>query len=167
MGSKNRYLISFRFFLLYVIGPYVRHEFKGNIMRRVFLSFTYEDRSQVQGFKLLRWNKNVEVDFFDSSLLSPVQSRDPDYIKRCIRDHMSETSVTIVLISEKTHLSNWVNWEIEESIRQNKGILGIRLKDQNDVRIPSSMYINTVLVGNWNPDSFNDWIEQAAQKVGR
>ena len=32
--------------------------------RKIFLSFAFEDRLQVQGFRLLRWNNNVEVDFF-------------------------------------------------------------------------------------------------------
>ena len=136
-------------------------------MRRLFLSFAYEDLDKVNGFRLLQWNKNVEFDFFDSSLLTPVQSRNPGYIKHSIRDRMEGTSVTVVLIGSTTHSSNWVNWEIEESIRQQKGILGIRLKGQENAKIPPSMYVDTVLVGNWEPNNFENWIEQATAKVDR
>ena len=132
--------------------------------RRIFLSFAYEDKNQVQGFKLLRWNNNVEVDFFDSSLLSPVDSQNTEYIKRCILAKLNNTSVTVVLIGQTTHRSNWVAWEIEQSIKKGNGILGIRLKGQENAAVPSAMHnVAHARVGNWNPDSFTAWIEEAAK----
>lgn len=135
--------------------------------RRIFLSFAYEDRSQAQGFKLLRWNQNVEIDFFDSSLLSPVNSQNVDYIKRQILDRLSNTSVTVVLIGTTTHKSNWVAWEVEQSIKRGNGILGIRLKGHDNATVPAAMHVDHARVGSWQPASFQDWIEQAARLAGR
>lgn len=135
--------------------------------RRIFLSFAYEDRNQVNGFKLLRWNEQVDVEFFDSSLLSPVQSSDPNYIARVILERMQNTTVTVVLIGPTTHQSSWVNWEIEQTLKAGKGVLGIRLKDQDSARMPSAMLVERALIGNWNPEHFSNWIEEAARKAGR
>lgn len=135
--------------------------------RKIFLSFAYEDRDQVRGFQLLRWNNNVEVEFFDASLLSPVNSQSPDYIKRCILEKLHNTSVTVVLIGQTTHKSNWVAWEIEQSNKRGNGLLGIRLKGQDNASVPPAMHVEHARVGNWAPDSFQAWIEQAATLAGR
>ncbi len=135
--------------------------------RRIFLSFAFEDKNQVSGFRLLRWNNNVEIDFFDSSLLSPVQSSNTEYIKRSILDRLNNTSVTVVLIGQSTHKSNWVGWEIEQSIKRGNGILGIRLKGNDNAIVPASMHVSHASVGNWSPDDFSQWIEQAANLAGR
>src|SRR5712692_6209148 len=76
--------------------------------RRVFISTAYEDANQARGFKLLQWNPNVDFEFVTRDLLSPVDSRDPDYIKSSIRERLNGTSVTSVLIGRTTAQSNWV-----------------------------------------------------------
>lgn len=65
-------------------------------------------------------SKNYALGFFDFSQKVPFNSENADYIKRGLRDRISQSSVTIVLVTDVTHRSNWVNWEIRESIRQNK-----------------------------------------------
>lgn len=47
--------------------------------------------------------------------------------KTSCRNIMERTIGTIVLIGRSTHLSEGVRWEIEETKRQNKRILGISL----------------------------------------
>lgn len=135
--------------------------------RRIFLSFAYEDKLQVQGFRLLRWNNNVDINFFDSSLLSPVDSQNQDYIKRSILDRLNNTSVTVVLIGATTHKSQWIAWEIEKSIEKGNGLLGIRLKGQDTAQIPPAMLVDQARIGNWLPDKFEAWIEEVAKLVGR
>ena len=135
--------------------------------RRIFIAYAGEDRDQANGFRLLRWNINVEFTFFDRSLLSPVQSQDPDYIKRCIRDQMHGTSVTVVLIGETTHSNDWVEWEIEESARRGNGLLGIRLKGHSTARIPPALTKYGARTINWEPSNFEAAIERAAREAGR
>ncbi|MHC4198133.1 MAG: TIR domain-containing protein, partial [Planctomycetota bacterium] len=117
------------------------------------------DREQVNGFRLLRWNINVNFTFFDRSLLSRVDSEDEAYIRRCIRDEMHGTSVTVVLIGNKTHISKWVRWEIEESDDQNNGLLGIKLKGKSTAITPSLLREYDAEILTWQPEKFKDAIE--------
>jgi len=135
--------------------------------RRVFISTAYEDVNQARGFKLLQWNPNVDFEFVIRDLLSPVDSRDPQYIKSIIREQLNGTSVTAVLIGQTTHQSNWVPWEIEESIARGNGIIGIMLKGQEDAPIPQALKDAGAKVINWDTDKFSDEIERSALIAGR
>lgn len=136
-------------------------------MRRIFISHRGEDKAQVRGFILLRWNINVDFAFFDRSLVDPVKSEDPNYIRKCIRDKMYGTSVTVVLIGNNTYKSKWVRWEIEESVDRRNGLLGIKLKGKSSARIPDALKNCGARVINWEPSIFADAIEKATQDVGR
>ncbi|GFP33221.1 hypothetical protein HKBW3S42_01555, partial [Candidatus Hakubella thermalkaliphila] len=57
--------------------------------------------------------------------------------------------------------SPWVKWEIEESLRQGKGLLGIRLKGAWGA-VPSGIAPDAV--GDWQPDKFASWIEWAHKR---
>lgn len=133
--------------------------------RRIFISYQGDDRMRAKGFRLLRFNENVEVDFFDRHLLDPVQSRDPDYIKRCINEQMRGTSVTVVLIGSKTHQSEWVDYEIRRTIEEGKGLLGIRLKGREDAITPARLTDGGGEVIDWEPSEFNAAIERAARST--
>ena len=97
--------------------------------RRIFISFDHDDSEQVSGFLGLRqFIDNFE--FYNHKLDRRINSTDGEYVGRVIRDeYIRPASVTVVLIGNKTADSAWVKWEIEESVRQGKGLLGIRLKN--------------------------------------
>jgi len=134
------------------------------IKRRIFISFDHSDTQQVLGFMGLR-NILDNFDFYNHKLDYRINSSDIEYVKRVIREeYIRPASVTVVLIGTNTAKSNWVKWEIEESIQQGKGILGIRLKDTwGD--IPAGIPSNAV--GDWQPDKFAGWIEWAYQQVNK
>jgi MTH538 TIR-like domain (DUF1863) len=129
--------------------------------RRIFICYEGEDRNRAKGFRLLRWNQNVDLDFFDRHLLDPVKSKDPNYIKGVIRERMHGTSCIVVIIGEHTHESEWVDWEIREAIANGKGVLGIRVKDAGDVKTPPALEEAGAEVIDWSPHEFDDAIERA------
>ena len=92
-------------------------------MKRVFLSFRAEDKQQVNGLRLLAANPKFDIEFYDESVRSPFDSNDPAYIRRQIREKINRTSVTVCLVSELTHTSQWVVWELEESIDKGSAII--------------------------------------------
>jgi hypothetical protein len=96
-----------------------------------------------------------------------VDSRDPEYIKSSIREQLNGTSVTAVLIGQTTIQSVWVPWEIDESLARGNGIIGIRLKGQDDAPIPQALKDAGARVINWDVDRFSDEIERAALIAGR
>lgn len=135
--------------------------------RRVFISFQHDDKLQAQGFNLLRWNPNVPFEFVGRHLLSPVDSKDTQYIRRKVSEQLNGTSVTVVLIGKKTAQSEWVDFEIRQSLARGNGMIGIRLKDARNADIPPALIGAGAKVIDWNPDVFADEVERAALIAGR
>jgi len=134
------------------------------VKRRIFISFDHDDTQQVTGFMGLR-NILDNFDFYNHKLDRRIESQDVDYVCRVIRDeYIKPASVTVVLIGNKTANSAWVKWEIEESVKQGKGILGIRLKDTWGA-IPAGISSNAV--GSWQPEKFSSWIEWAYKQSAK
>ena len=129
--------------------------------RRIFISFDHGDTARVNGFLGLR-NIVDGFEFYNHKLDHRVKSLDISYVCEVIREqYIRPASVTVVLIGAHTAESDWVRWEIQESVRLGKGILGIRLPDTWG-RIPEG--IPSDAVGVWDPDKFGGWIEWAAQQ---
>jgi hypothetical protein len=132
--------------------------------RRLFVSFDHDDTEQVNGFLGLRQIIDG-FEFYNHKLDRRINSTDVNYVCRVIRDeYISPASVTVVLIGNKTAQSDWVKWEIAESIKQGKGVLGIRLKGTYGA-VPEGIASNAV--GDWQPDKFSGWIEWAYQNRDR
>ena len=130
------------------------------VKRRIFISFDHDDTLQVSGFMGLRQILD-NVDFYNHKLDRRILSRDETYVHRVIREeYIKPASVTVVLIGEQTAQSSWVRWEIEESTRQGKGLLGVHLKGIRGA-VPAGLPANAV--GGWEPDKFASWIEWAYQ----
>lgn len=141
--------------------------------RRIFISYQHDDQMKAKGFNLLRWNKNVDIEFVGQHLLDPVNSSNEDYIKACIREQIAGTSVTVILIGKNTHDSDWVRWEIETSLAKENpnGILAIKL--DSDSPLPADSPVGAALrdagaeIIGWDPHQFHDAIERAAIAANR
>jgi hypothetical protein len=104
-------------------------------VRRLFLSFHYEDRGQASGFRLMAHSPNSSVDFYDGSVRSAVISENSSYIRQVIREKISKCSVLVCLIGNGTAWRDWVDWELETALALGRGICGYRLKDSRG-RVP-------------------------------
>lgn len=104
--------------------------------KRVFLSFISEDKNGIQGLRLLAANPNYDLEFYDESVRVPIDSRDAEYVKQVIREKISRTSVTVCPISEKTHTSKWVDWELEQSHKKGNKIIAMALKGVERAVLP-------------------------------
>ena len=137
------------------------------MQRRIFVSFVYEDAQQARGFTLLPYNRNVDFDFVERHLLTPAESQNPDYIRSRIREELNGTSVTVVLIGKTTARSNWIDFEIRESLARGNGVIGIKLKGCENAEVPRALEENGCRVINWEPQSFSEEIEGTALIAGR
>lgn len=132
--------------------------------RRIFIGFDHDDTEQVNGFLGLR-NILDNFEFYNHKLDRRINSTDAEYVARVIKDeYIRPASVTVVLIGNRTAQSPWVKWEIQESIRQGKSLLGIRLKDSWGP-VPAGIPQNAV--GGWDPEKFPAWIEWAYHQTQR
>ncbi len=141
--------------------------------RRIFISYQHDDQMQAKGFNLQGSNPKVAFEFVGRHLLDPVDSENEEYIKRKIREQISGTSVTVVIIGEETAYSEWVAWEIKESSNKEKpnGIVGILLKGatppHRDSPVGEALYETGAEIIEWKQEEVKAAIERAAKAAGR
>lgn len=133
--------------------------------RRIFISCHYADRQKAKGFNLLQWNKNVDLDFVGRHLLDPVDSTNKDYIRQKIKEQLTGTSATVILIGRDTADREWVEDEIRWSLEKGNGILGIKLEP--GVKIPDALIDCGAEVIEWDVHQFSDAIERACDGTRR
>src|SRR3989344_7665746 len=104
--------------------------------RRTFFSFHF-DRDVWRANQVRNSNVVAGADtagFFDHSEYEEAKKAGADGIRRMILKHLKNTSVTVVLIGSETADRPWIKYEIDQSIAQKHGLLGIyihHLQDQN------------------------------------
>ena len=137
--------------------------------RRVFISYQHADQMKARGLNLMTYNKNVNIDFTGRHLLDPVTSENADYISQKIKEKITGSSATIVLIGKETADSHWVDKEIRWSREQENGIIGIRIDP--DVPIPDGLIEYGAEILDWSKpedvQQFDDAIERAISATSR
>jgi hypothetical protein len=119
--------------------------------RNVFLSFAYEDLDEVNLLRGQAKNENSDIEFNDWSVREPYDSSRADYIKQRIGERISQCSVTVVYISQDTAKSQWVSWEIEESIRRGKKVVAVHKGDKAPPNNPPAALLqNRVPIVPWS-----------------
>jgi hypothetical protein len=100
--------------------------------RKVFISYYHGDQKEVNQFV------NDFSDVFIPKIIGvkdgdfDVDSTNPDYIMRKIREQkLEDSTVTIVLIGECTHSRRYVDWEVKASLQKGQtlpnGLIAINL----------------------------------------
>lgn len=118
--------------------------------KNVFLSFAYEDLSEVNLLRGQARNENSDIEFNDWSVREPYNSSRADYIKQRIGERISQSSVTVVYVSTETAKSDWVNWEVQESLRRGKAVVAVHKGDIAPKDLPKSVTENNIKVVSWS-----------------
>lgn len=175
------------------LGTYLVHQLIGvttTMVRYVFFSFHYDrDHWRANQVRNSWVTQEREVaGFVDSAEWEQIKRRGDSAIERWIKEQISGTSVTVVLIGAETSERRWVDFEIKESARKGNGFLGVRvhsLKDKDgrtDTRGPNPLskfeYSDTeepltdvYHTYDWKADNgyqnIGTWIEEAARITER
>lgn len=139
-------------------------EAKSDASRHVFISFDHEDLNDVNLLRGQAKNDRIDLQFDDHSVKEPFDSTNADYIKRQIREKIDRCSVTVVYLSGKTASSKWVNWEIEESIKRGKGVVGVYKGDKAPGNVPPAFQQNGCKAVKWEHAALMKAIEDASTK---
>jgi hypothetical protein len=162
--------------------------------RRVFFSFHYDRDifrvSQVRNCGVTKGNYE-QAGFIDHADWESLERKGEEAIKRWINSELNGASVTVVLIGAETFDRPWVNYEIQQSYAEGKGMLGIYIHQLKDPRTGLTDYkgrnpFGNIYLANSNPrrylsefyptyDWFSDdgylnfatWLEAAARGAGR
>ena len=146
------------------IGDVVRRQLGGSDdaeIRNVFLSFAYEDKAEVDLLRGQAKNENTDLEFKDYSVREAFDSERADYLRRKIRERIEQCSVTVVYLSDDSAKSEWVDWEIRESRRLNKGVVAVHKGDTPPATLPKAVREENVKVVPWS--QLADAIEQASK----
>ncbi len=146
-------------------------------MRKVFFSFKYKDdvsRAMVVRNSWVTQGKEA-AGFIDAANFEKIKRQGDTAIQRWINNQLNGTSVTVVLVGQRTCSSRWVKYEIEKSIEIGNGLLGIDISKIEDLQGNSSQRCGEIPKGYsfylWNKDdgynNMGDWIEKAAKQAGR
>jgi hypothetical protein len=115
--------------------------------RHVFISFAFEDEDKVNLLRAQAANDKTQLEFDDFSLKDAINSKSEDYIKQKIRERIDRVSVTAVYLTPDSATSRWVEWEITESLKRGKGVIGVYQGDAPPAQLPSAFRehgLNTV-----------------------
>lgn len=144
--------------------------------RKVFFSFKYEDVSRAMVVRNSWVTKDKEsAGFIDKAEFEEVKKKGDQAIKNWIDSQLKGTSVTVVLVGEKTCDSKWVKYEIEKSIEKGNGLIGIDISKIKDLQGNTSERCAEIPKGFkfylWNKDNgyenMGKWIEEAAKEAGK
>jgi hypothetical protein len=153
-------------------------------MRKIFFSFHYArdcwSVSQVRN----SWLANQYHDsqpFYDKAQWEQVKRSGDASIRRWIDSQIDGTSVTVVLIGPQTLSRRWVKYEVDETLRLGKGLVGVTLenmKQSNQTIDRWSQYVpygplNGIAgshpvyswVGDNGRQNLAAWVEQAARSA--
>lgn len=139
-------------------------EAKSEVSRHVFISFDHEDLNEVNLLRGQAKNDKIDLQFDDHSVKAPYDSNNADYIKRQIREKIDRCSVTVVYLTEKSATSQWVNWEIEESLKRGKGVIGVYKGDAPPKTMPIAFDQNSCKSIKWTHEGLMKAIEDASTK---
>jgi len=145
-------------------------------MRKVFFSFKYKDVSRAMVVRNSWVAQGKEAaGFIDAADFEELERQGDTAIKNWIDKQLNGTSVTVVLVGEKTCTSKWVIYEIEKSIEIGNGLLGIDVSKIKDLHGNTSERCGRIPKGYdfylWNNDdgyhNMGNWIEKAAKDAGK
>jgi hypothetical protein len=144
--------------------------------RRVFFSFHYQD--DIFRVNVVRKcgvvSGTAAAGFQDASLWEKTKKKGTDAVKRLIDLGLQGTSVTCVLIGQKTANRKYVTYEIEQSVKKGNGLLGIHINDIKNIKgdtnfwrgeVPAGLRKYNAPIYGWDQDSFGGWVEEAYQRA--
>lgn len=139
--------------------------------RKVFFSFHYA--RDLWRVNVVRNSGMIEgvaaAGFHDTSLWEETKKRGDEAVKRLIDNGLRDTTVTVVLIGAGTAERRYVSYEIEKTIAQGNGLLGIRIHNIKDRdgrtdppgAIPAALAKAGSPVYTWEYGKLGEWVEKA------
>lgn len=117
--------------------------------RNVFISFTNEDKPLVELLRGQALNEDSTLTFNDWSLRAPFESKRAETIRQGIRERIRQSSVTLVYVSDHAAMSTWVNWEVEESVKLGKKVVGV-YQGEHPPQLPPAIKKHGIRVIAWS-----------------
>ena len=143
--------------------------------RRVFFSFHY--KRDLWRVNVVRNSGVIEgvsaAGFRDASLWEETKWKGDAAIKELIDSGLNGTTATVVLIGAETANRKYVSYEVERSLLQGNGILGIRINNIKDKdgrtdpagAVPAALTKIGAAIYTWEYGKLGEWVEKASKSA--
>lgn len=121
--------------------------------RNLFVSHLHEDDARVGGFRDLLGAHDIDVR--DSSITAdkPNQAKSEDYIKsQILAPRIGWAGTAVVIVTEATKNSKYVQWEVEYANKLGKRIVGVWGHGASESDLPEALEKYADAVVGWNAD---------------
>lgn len=128
--------------------------------KNVFISHHGKDDKSITDLKNLLASKGYELRNSSIDSTKPNNASNEQYIKNeILKPGVDWAGTVIVLIGDKTHTRDYVDWEIKYAQKEGKRVVGIYIRGCTDAELPESFKeYGDALIG-WNSDRIIDAIE--------
>lgn len=127
--------------------------------RHIFISHIHEDDEEVQKLKGLLEQHGMHVKNGSVTLDKFNDAKNEDYIKaEYLRPGIDWASVLVVVVSEDTKDSKWVNWEIEYAQQTDTRIVAVYENGEAGVELPNAAKDFADAVVSWDGQKIVDAI---------
>jgi hypothetical protein len=129
-------------------------------LKNIFVSHVHEDDHRLAPLKTLLAASGMDVRDGSINSEKPNDASNEQYIKsEILTPRISWASVLVVLISPDTHMSKWVQWEIECAERLGKRIVGVWDHGESACKLPDALDRLADAIVGWQGDRVKDAID--------
>lgn len=119
-------------------------------MQTVFLSIAEDAAGRLKEIALEFSLAGLAVDFYEGPF-PPFDSPDAALARRAIGEKISRSPVTICLIGEDTHKSQWVDCQLRKSQQKGNKIIAMALKGVKIATLPAVIREENMKFYPWDP----------------
>lgn len=128
----------------------------------VFISHSWSHVDDLNNLrKLLEERGYFHVEFKEASPNEPINSGNSAYIKRCLKEKISNSDIVLGIAGMYASHSDWMEWELDTALEENVPIVGVIPRGQE--RISKVVTDRSVEDVHWNIESIVDAIRRRAK----
>ena len=144
-------------------------------IRNVFISHRHEDDDGLKDLKSLMERHGITARDYSITTDNPNNAHNEDYIKyQILAPRIRQAGCFMVYVSDKTRLSEWVDWEIQYAQQQGKRIVGIWARGERNCELPEALDRHADAIVGWSGESIvdaiigasDDWYNQDGTRKG-
>lgn len=117
-------------------------------MYQIFISHAWDYNRQYE--TVYEWIKNSKLLFRNYSVpkKNPLHAQSKTKLKEDLTEQIKHANCVIIISGMYAAYSDWIDYEIDEAVRMNKYIIGIKPWGQE--RVPSKVQIHADVMVGWN-----------------
>ncbi|MDD5281833.1 MAG: TIR domain-containing protein [Candidatus Omnitrophica bacterium] len=120
-------------------------------MKRVFLSFAYEDARKVEKLMPLLRNPDYELDFYEGPLDLDFDAEGAEAVRRAIGEKIVKCNIAVCLIGENSHKSRWVDCQLRKNRNKGNKIIAMAIKGVQSAVLPDVVKEEFLTFYPWDP----------------